>query len=209
MADSSYLDFGLAKLIVPPSTPEGDENASTRTAAELQSPLTKEGQIVGTVAYMSPEQITGTTVDTKTDIFSFGIVLYEMLTGRRPFGGSTTFETAAEILKNEARSRLASSRTGVPLALERIIGHCLRKEPDQRFQSIADVGRLLDDIRSDLKTGQTVDASAPSSWARSNGSQSSPGRSSCPYPVVCRRCRGVDDAVRSRRAIGAAYASDV
>ena len=156
------LDFGLAKLIVPPSTPEGNENASTRTAAGLQSPLTKEGQIIGTVAYMSPEQITGTTVDTKTDIFSFGIVLYEMLTGRRPFGGSTTLETAAEILKNEPKSPRELA-PGVPFALERIIGHCLRKDPDQRFQSVADVGRLLDDIRSDLKTGQTVDASAPSS----------------------------------------------
>ena len=130
------LDFGLAKLIVSPSTPEGNENASTRTAAGLQSPLTEEGQIIGTVAYMSPEQITGTTVDTKTDIFSFGIVLYEMLTGRRPFGGSTTLETAAEILKNEPKSPRELA-PGVPSALERIIGHCLRKDPDQRFQSLS------------------------------------------------------------------------
>ena len=81
-------------------------------------------------------------------------------------------ETAAEILKNEPKSPRELA-PGVPSALERIIGHCLRKDPDQRFQSIADVGRLLDDIRSDLNTGETVDGSTPSSLDEATVSKSS------------------------------------
>ncbi len=89
------LDFGLAKLLEPYSNAASDESSPTRTVGGVPPPLTEEGHIVGTMAYMSPEQLTAGVVDARTDIFSFGIVLYEMLTGRRPFLGSSGIETAA------------------------------------------------------------------------------------------------------------------
>lgn len=151
------LDFGLAKLMEPRIAPLPAESSPTRTMEGAQHQLTQEGQIIGTIAYMSPEQLMGGALDARTDLFAFGIVLYEMLTGRRPFSGSTTIETAAQILKNEpkAPSELVE---GIPPALERILGHCLRKNPEERFQSIADVARLLEDLRADLASGRQVQA---------------------------------------------------
>ena len=126
------LDFGLAKLR-PPLDP-GDVSAETRTA----SVHTEAHTILGTVGYMSPEQVRRSPVDHRSDIFSFGSVLYEMLAGSRPFRGETEAETMTAIL-NQDPPPLAEATGKVPVALERIVRHCLEKRPEDRFQSARDL----------------------------------------------------------------------
>jgi len=118
------VDFGLAKLTetaVPGETVGPGERAS--------EPLTETGVVVGTVPYMSPEQIEGRPIDARSDLFSLGAVLYEMLAGRRPFGGETGLSTLASILLEEP-----DPIAGVPSDVARLVGRCLRKEPGDRFQ---------------------------------------------------------------------------
>ena len=115
------LDFGLAKMEEPASS----EEEQARTAR----PRTEEGTIVGTTAYMSPEQAEGKPVDARSDIFSFGAVLYEMLTGRRAFRGDTKLSILSAILKEEPEPA-SSLRKEIPQELERIITRCLRKDPE-------------------------------------------------------------------------------
>jgi len=133
------LDFGLAKL-VEPDQPNGD--ASTRTLQEA-APKTDEGAIVGTAAYISPEQAEGKNLDGRSDIFSFGSVLYEMSAGRRAFQGETKLSTLSAILREEPKpaSELAPA---VPRDLEKIIQRCLRKDPERRYQSMKDVKIALE-----------------------------------------------------------------
>ncbi|HKM46777.1 MAG TPA: serine/threonine-protein kinase, partial [Terriglobales bacterium] len=125
------LDFGLAKLTEPAPA---SEDEATRTVR----PTTEEGKIVGTVAYMSPEQAEGKKVDARSDIFSFGSVLYEMVTGKQAFHADTKASTLAAILKDNPRpaSQLVD---GLPREVERLISRCLRKEVNQRFQHMDDV----------------------------------------------------------------------
>jgi eukaryotic-like serine/threonine-protein kinase len=142
------LDFGLAKLLGPL---EADDIASTQAI----QPGTQAGTILGTVPYMSPEQAEGKSVDARSDIFSFGAVLYEMITGRRAFPGDSTATTLAAILHQEPKpvSELVKS---VPRELERIVAQCLRKDPARRFQHLDDVKVLLDQLRDDLDRGTEV-----------------------------------------------------
>src|SRR5262245_41079233 len=143
------LDFGLAKLterIV--DDPEGA--ATTLTAQE--SPETEEGAIVGTVAYMSPEQAEGRKVDGRSDIFSFGSVLYEMVTGRRAFEGATKVSTLSAILDKEPKAASEIS-PAVPMELEKIIARCLRKDPERRAQGIADIKLALEELREESESG--------------------------------------------------------
>ncbi len=138
------LDFGLAKLTtVSRKTP--DREASTRAHVE-----TNPGVILGTVAYMSPEQARAGELDGRTDIFSFGVVLYEMLAGRMPFAGETTSDVMAAILKNEP-APLAGSVSDIPRDLERLVNKCLRKNREQRYQHIKDVLIDLKDLKHDLE----------------------------------------------------------
>jgi Tol biopolymer transport system component/predicted Ser/Thr protein kinase len=139
------LDFGLAKLTEP--TP-ASEDESTRT----MRPTTEEGKIVGTVAYMSPEQAEGKKVDARSDIFSFGSVLYEMVTGGQAFHGDTKASTLAAILKDNPRpaSQLVD---GLPREVERLISHCLRKEVNQRFQHMDDVKIVLEELKEESDSG--------------------------------------------------------
>jgi len=140
------LDFGLAKLTEP--SPAGP-SALTESAR----PRTEQGVIVGTVAYMSPEQTEGLSVDARSDIFSFGVVLYEMVTGRRPFVGETGASTMAAILAKEPAP--PSSLVGdLPFELERAILRCLRKEPDRRWQTMADLTVALRDVKDELDAGR-------------------------------------------------------
>jgi serine/threonine protein kinase len=125
------LDFGVAKLSKPA---EDDPSLSTRTIP----PLTEDGAIVGTVAYMSPEQAQGLKVDARSDIFSFGSLLYEMVTGRRAFQGDTKISTISAILHEEP-APIGRLSKHAPPELERIIGRCLRKDPARRLQHIVDV----------------------------------------------------------------------
>ena len=128
------LDFGLAKLT--------GHGAATSLTDDTRSvglvPLTVEGSILGTVSYMSPEQAEGKRVDPRSDIFSFGAVLYEMVTGRKAFSGDSAISTLSAILRDEA-TPIAQVVPGAPPELDRIIQRALRKEPDQRWQSMKDI----------------------------------------------------------------------
>jgi len=127
------LDFGLAKLR------ERDEQAASDAT---QSALTDVGTIVGTVPYMAPEQIEGHEVDARTDVFSFGIVLYEMVGGRRPFEGDSRASLMAAIVAAEPPA-LSSLQPRTPPALERLILRCLAKDPDDRWQTARDLAAGL------------------------------------------------------------------
>jgi len=135
------VDCGLAKVVPGSADPE----ARTQTAGP---PLTREGSVSGTVGYMSPEQASGREVDTRSDVFSFGAVLYEMATGRHAFAGDSAAATLAAVMREQpkAPSEVAS---GVPRDLERVILRCLRKEADRRYQSMADVKLELEQIKED------------------------------------------------------------
>ncbi len=135
---AKILDFGIAKLSTP--TEIGAEAA---TAIQAQ---TQAGMIIGTPNYMSPEQARGQSVDHQTDIFSFGVVLYQMIAGHLPFEGETPMEMISAILKDEPLP-LGSD---VPDEIQKIIGRCLRKNRDERYQTIKDVGNDLKDVREDL-----------------------------------------------------------
>jgi len=130
------LDFGLAKLMDPPRADPGDKTIS------IQQALTVPGVVLGTVGYMAPEQVRGLPTDSRTDIFSLGVILYEMLAGRPAFKALTDADTQAAILK-EQPAELAASNVSVPPALEQIVWHCLEKERSQRFQSASDIAFSL------------------------------------------------------------------
>ena len=146
------LDFGLAKLV------ETDVSEEETTDVQARSP--SEGTIVGTAAYMSPEQAQGRRVDARSDIFSFGSVLYEMVTGRRAFSRESKVSTLAAILKEEPRPP-SDLVPAVPRELERLIQHCLRKDPARRFQHMDDVRTLLEQLREDSESGELSVAALP------------------------------------------------
>jgi eukaryotic-like serine/threonine-protein kinase len=131
------LDFGLAKQL-PSWAGQGGEQTSlpTEAAAKLQ---TQAGVVMGTVGYMSPEQVRGEPADHRSDIFSFGVVLYEMLSGRKAFAGASAVETMNAILHDEPAA-LVVTKGQMPPALERLVLHCLEKSPENRFQSMKDIG---------------------------------------------------------------------
>jgi serine/threonine protein kinase/Tol biopolymer transport system component len=143
------LDFGLAKLSEQRPA-DGTVNAEAETRAQLQ---TQAGVIMGTVAYMSPEQARGNAVDARTDIFSLGAVLYEMLTGDKPFTGETVSHIIVAVIEKEA-PRLSASGKQFPIELEKIIDRTLAKQLNQRYQSAK---ALLADLKS-LQTRLVVDA---------------------------------------------------
>jgi serine/threonine protein kinase len=145
---AKVLDFGLAKLTEQPAMGTPDV---TRTVAITSSSPTVEGAIVGTVSYMSPEQAEGKPVDHRSDIFSFGALLYEMLTGKRPFVGDSPVSTLAAILRAEPAD-LAQHLPDLPSEFVRIVRRCLEKSPDCRWQSMADIRLLLDDLKLDLQS---------------------------------------------------------
>jgi Tol biopolymer transport system component len=138
------LDFGLAKLLEP------DESGSATTTA-TRGPRTEQGTVLGTAAYMSPEQAEGRPVDHRSDIFSFGTMLYEMVTGQHPFRRETRLSTLSAIVYTEPKAP-AEIVAGLPSELERVIRRCLRKDPAQRFQGMADLkvalAEVLDEMRS-------------------------------------------------------------
>ena len=140
------LDFGIAKLTLP-ETP-GDRSVATMTTQ------TKAGSVLGTVAYMSPEQLRGKPVDPRSDIFSFGAILYEMLVGHRAFAGETEVDTITAVLKEEP-PEMSVTGQNVPAAPEQIIRHCLEKEPENRFQSARDLAFALSTV-SDATMNRTI-----------------------------------------------------
>ena len=134
------LDFGIAKLSAPTST---DAEAATAIKSG-----TSPGMIIGTAKYMSPEQAKGKEVDARTDIFSFGVVLYEMMAGHLPFEGETAMEMIGAILHKESKPL---DKTEVPLEIQKIIGKCLRKDRDERYQTIKDVMIDVQDVKQELE----------------------------------------------------------
>ncbi len=160
------LDFGLAKLTEPVAI---SAFAATESVHIDAPNLTEQGSIVGTVAYMSPEQAEGRRVDARSDIFSFGAVLYEMATGRQAFSGDSKLSTLASILHKDPPA-LSTNGVVIPNELERIILRCLRKEPERRWQSIADIKVALEDLRLEVDSGElskaVVTAGKSSHFAR-------------------------------------------
>src|SRR5512134_3480314 len=153
------LDFGLARM-----APVATEGSDVPTL----SLSTEPGRVMGTVGYMAPEQVRGKTVDARADIFSFGAVLYEMLTGKRAFRGESPVETLNAILKEDPPSLFESTQNVSP-ALERIVRRCLEKRPEERFRTAHDLAIALDAISTSSTRSMTTEAIATSE-------EPSPGR---------------------------------
>ena len=145
------LDFGLAKL-----TEVSESDESTRTMGDE----TKEGTIVGTVSYMSPEQAEGKKVDARSDIFSFGSVLYEMATGQQAFHGDSKMSTLAAILHKEPKP-VSEVKEDLPRDLEKIINRCLRKDPSRRFQAMPDLKVALQELKEESDSGTLATTAVP------------------------------------------------
>ena len=138
------LDFGLAKLVEETNDPE-------LTQLPTQA-LTEQGVVMGTVPYMSPEQVEGKSVDPRTDIFSIGVLLYEMATGKRPFEGDSQPALMSSILK-DTPPPITSRRDELPRHLDRVVQRCLEKDPDQRLQTARDLLNELTGLRDELRSG--------------------------------------------------------
>ena len=154
---AKLLDFGLAKSL-PPSA----EAASMTATPTVMSPLTAKGTIVGTFQYMSPEQLEGAELDARSDIFSFGVMLYEMATGQRAFEAKTQAGVIAAVLERQPPS-VASLQPSSPPALERLITACLAKDPADRRQTMHDV---LLDLQWIVEGGSLTGVPAQVSWRR-------------------------------------------
>jgi serine/threonine protein kinase/Tfp pilus assembly protein PilF len=139
------LDFGLAKLT------QVDSDLGV-TQAPTMGAVSSVGQVVGTVPYMAPEQIRGEAVDARTDLFSFGILVYELACGKRPFEGQTFADVSSSILRDSPRP-LTSARSDLPVDVGRIIGRCLEKQPRERFQTALDVLNELRGLKRMLERG--------------------------------------------------------
>ena len=147
------LDFGLAKLTAR-SSREGTEGLATLTET------TEAGTVLGTVGYMSPEQVLGRPLDARSDLFSLGVMLYEMIAGKRPFQKDSAPETMAAILKEEAPGLDETGKT-LPPGLDPIVRHCLEKEPSRRFQSARDIVFALESLSQVTKSGPARPPSMP------------------------------------------------
>ena len=145
------LDFGLSKLIDDPTGGDEPMMSEMPTATALTSPyITRAGQIIGTLGYMSPEQVQGQSIDPRTDVFSFGVLLYEMLSGQRPFVGASNLDTVTAILRDDPVP-LDESRHDVPADLAQILTRCLAKEPNDRFASGHELHEALIAIRQSFE----------------------------------------------------------
>ena len=140
------LDFGLAKLTEAVS--QGSDDAALTAASVVDAVRTGDGTVLGTAAYMSPEQAEGRQVDARTDIFAFGALLYEMLSGRRAFAGSGRQSTLAAVIRDEV-----APIPQVPHELEKLIARCLRKDPARRAQHIEDLKLELEELRDESESG--------------------------------------------------------
>src|SRR5262249_33729406 len=159
------LDFGLAKLRPP-------EPGVVDTGAPTQKRLTHPGVVMGTVSYMSPEQVRGQETDHRSDIFAFGLILYEMLSGQRAFRGTSAVEVMNGILKEEP-AELGETNPKVSPQIEKLVRRCLEKKPERRFQTASDLGFALEALSLSSSSGadRTEMATAPgsSAWSKRRG----------------------------------------
>jgi Tol biopolymer transport system component len=156
---AKLLDFGLAKL-----KPSASEDQAVEEGTRLAAAATLTGTLLGTTAYMAPEQIEGRSADARSDIFALGVVVYELMTGRRPFTGDTPARVMSAILRDEP-PRITASLSTLPAALDHIVGTCLAKDPEQRWQNARDVGLALRWI--DVDSTDRATTSLPSRrWPR-------------------------------------------
>jgi serine/threonine protein kinase len=148
------LDFGLAKLV-------GNDGDGLQTDIPTRKVNTDPGTVMGTVGYMSPEQLRGQQADHSSDIFSFGAILYEMLSGRRAFRGQSTADTISAILREDPPD-LSETNKAISPALERVVHHCLEKNPEERFHSASDLGFAIEALSGSAGTTTTVLSALPS-----------------------------------------------
>jgi len=186
---AKILDFGLAKLTLQTHPPQSSGEAVDNDAPTAVMPrqLSTPGVIMGTVGYMSPEQAQGKKVDQRSDIFSFGCILYETATGLRPFESDSVIDTLHKIVHTPA-APIKDANPSAPIDLQRIVRRCLAKDPDERYQSIREVAIELRDLRRELEDAAESDTTAPpgtigSTASAAAGAQitaSSPGLSTAP-----------------------------
>ena len=189
------LDFGLAKW--------KQESFSVDVSERRTSSLSRDGHIVGTAAYMSPEQAQGKKIDQRSDIFAMGIILYEMTTGQRPFHGETTLASVASILKDVPTS-VTKLNPSLPTILGRIIKRCLVKDPEHRYQTAKDVRNELEELKRDVESGAT----SPGQQIPSSGAGTHSGEVSRPFGSGERAGPWVKATPWSRRAwVGGAVAA--
>jgi serine/threonine protein kinase len=152
---AKVLDFGLAKLSSERLPSESAANIET-----LTNPITRAGAVLGTLYYMAPEQVEGREADERADIFSFGVVLYEMVTGQRPFTGDTQAAVLATVLKDQPPS-MSQRQPATPRALERLVRKCLEKKPEDRWHSARDLKPALELIDLDAPPPSSASTSIP------------------------------------------------
>ena len=150
------LDFGLAKLRL-----ESDRIEASELPTE---PLTEEGRILGTIPYMSPEQLEGKDLDSRSDIFSLGVILYEMATGKRPFRGNTSVSLITAIIRDTPQE-VDAQRDDLPHHLSRVVSRCLAKDPARRYQSALDVRNELEDLEREVASGVVSSSSGEAATA--------------------------------------------
>jgi len=181
---AKVLDFGLAKLEVGEGAIDFGDTETTLSIEPVPHgrPRTAEGAIIGTVAYMSPEQAEGRRIDSRSDIFSFGSVFYEMVTGERAFEGGSGLETLAAVLRDQPKGLTEAGRlshSSIPPEVQDVIARCLKKDPDQRFQSMMDVKNALEQLYFATRSGVMMMASGV--WKRPAATPAAPSIAVLPF----------------------------
>ena len=171
---AKILDFGLAKLTEQTKPLGGEGAAEDAPTAVLRQPLSTPGLIMGTVGYMSPEQTQAKAVDHRSDIFSFGCILFEAATGQRAFESESTIDTLHKIVHTPA-PMVKDANPSAPIELTRIVRRCLAKDPDERYQSIKEAAIELRELRRELEGAEVLETTVPPSSVGSTISSTKSG----------------------------------